>query len=452
MKNIFNFIKVSPDAPPITNQDEISRDYRYWRKRVLYTTTIGYSIFYLVRKGLSVALPVIRDEYSIDESDLGLILTIFGVTYGVSKFINGFIGDKTNPRYFMAIGLFGSAIINIFFGFSGALWAFALFWFLNGIFQGMGWAPCSRTLVQWFSAKERGVNFSICNTSVGIGAVLLFILNGYLIDTFCWQACFFVPAGIAILGSIFIAVQLRDRPQSLGLPPVEEYANDQPDIRETEKGKDVTYTHDALKYIFRNPMMWVLCLGNFFVYSVRYGIADWGVTFLKDAKGLEISKGVWLIAGYEGAGVAGMLLGGWVMDRFFKGFGGRTCALYMFLCTLSVLIFWQFPIKSIPVNILLFCMMGFFIYGPQCLVAVVAANMVPKKLGAAAIGITGLFGYLSTILSGWGLGTIKKHYGWDKGFLMLAVCAGLGAVVFLFLWRVGSHLPNELESEISCET
>ena len=436
MKNIFNFIKTAPDAPPITDQKEIRSSYRYWRVRILSTITIGYIGFYFVRKSLSMAMPEIEKEFGFKKADLGLMLTLIGLTYGLSKFVNGMAGDRSNPRYFMAIGLIASAVINVFFGFSSSLLAFAIFWLLNGWFQGMGWAPCSRSLVQWFSAEERGVKFSICNCAVVLGSFSVLFLNGYLIEHYHWSTCFFVPAAIAAGISVFILISLRDRPQSLGLPPVEQYTCVQPDIGDTEGRQGEPYLHILNQYVFKNPMMWVLCMGNFFVYVIRYSILDWGPTLLQQSKSLEPFDSGWVVGLNEIAGMGGMLLGGILMDKWFRGYGGKTCAIYMVFCTLAIVAFWQLPVEGALQNGLLLWPIGFFVYGPQCLVAVVAANMVPKNAAAAAVGLTGFFGYLSTSLSGWGLGKILDTFGWNGCYLMLLISGILGILMFLLLWNV----------------
>ena len=51
------------------------------------------------------------------------ILTLHGVIYGVSKFLNGFLADRANARVFMAVALFTSALLNVWFGFSSAVLA-----------------------------------------------------------------------------------------------------------------------------------------------------------------------------------------------------------------------------------------------------------------------------------------------------------------------------------------
>jgi OPA family glycerol-3-phosphate transporter-like MFS transporter/OPA family sugar phosphate sensor protein UhpC-like MFS transporter len=77
---------------------------------------------------------------------------------------------------------------------------------------------------------------------------------------------------------------------------------------------------------------------------------------------------------------------------------------------------------------------GFFIYGPQALVGIAVANLATKKAAATAVGLTGIFGYASGVLSGWGLGWLVEHYGWDKAFLGLLVVTAIGIALFIAAW------------------
>jgi OPA family glycerol-3-phosphate transporter-like MFS transporter/OPA family sugar phosphate sensor protein UhpC-like MFS transporter len=86
---------------------------------------------------------------------------------------------------------------------------------------------------------------------------------------------------------------------------------------------------------------------------------------------------------------------------------------------------------------------GFLIYGPQFLVGVMTADIVSKRAAATAIGLTGFFGYLSSLLSGWGLGHLVDTYGWDSGFLMLIASALAAAICFAFCWNAGATEDEE---------
>jgi sugar phosphate permease len=112
--------------------------------------------------------------------------------------------------------------------------------------------------------------------------------------------------------------------------------------------------------VFSNPYIWIIAVANFFVYTVRYGILDWGPTFLKQAKGLDLSQAGWMVAAFEVAGITGMLASGWLTDRVFRGRGTRTCLVYMALCVASLLLFWKLSSDSVVINTILLCAAGFF--------------------------------------------------------------------------------------------
>ena len=122
----------------------------------------------------------------------------------------------------MPLGLICSAAMTFFLGLSGTVITFGLFWMFHGYFQGMGFPPCARSITHWFSPKERAPWLSVWNTSYSIGAAFVMILGGYL-AVVNWRLCFIVPAGIGVLGALFIMNRLRDTPPSLGLPPIEQF-------------------------------------------------------------------------------------------------------------------------------------------------------------------------------------------------------------------------------------
>jgi sugar phosphate permease len=424
----------APPAPVgVTGLDAIQRAYRSWRFRVLFASIIGYATFYLVRKNLPIAMPLMQADLHISKSDLGLFLTLHGVLYGVSKFANGFLGDRCNARALMVVGLAASAVMNLFFGFASAVATLGIVWMLNGWFQGMGFPPCARLLTHWFTPKQLPIKMSIWNTSHCIGAVVILLLGGYLAPK-NWRLCFFVPAGISFAMVIFLWFTLPDTPPSVGLPEVEGTQTSAP-----QEGARGEFKQQLLEHVFRNRYIWLIAIANFFVYTLRYAVFDWGPTVLKEAKHIEIQHAAWMLAGFEVFGAIGALLGGWLTNRFFGGRPMRACVFFMVLAGVSILLFWKTAGESKALNTILLCSSGFFIYGPQCLVGIAAANLATKRAAATAVGLTGLFGYLSTVLSGWGLGTLVQHHGWDAGFAALLVIGAVGTLVFAAAWNAKAH-------------
>ena len=78
---------------------------------------------------------------------------------------------------------------------------------------------------------------------------------------------------------------------------------------------------------------------------------------------------------------------------------------------------------------------GFFIYGPQGLTGIIAANQATKDAAAMSNGFTGIMGYASTIVSGLGIAFIKEQFGWDAALAAIACFALAGMALFLLAWN-----------------
>jgi OPA family glycerol-3-phosphate transporter-like MFS transporter/OPA family sugar phosphate sensor protein UhpC-like MFS transporter len=418
-----------PAAAPITGPAAIRQNYRKWQRRVLFSTLIGYATFYFVRKNLSVAMPVMEHDLGLSKSALGLFLTLHGVLYGVSKFANGIFGDRCNARMFMVAGLVASAVMNVLFGLGSAVMTLGVVWMMNGWFQGMGFPPCARLMNHWFPPKEYATKMSIWNISHSLGAGVIVILCGFVLVPIHWRLCFFVPAAIALVCAFCLWFTLPDTPPSVGLPEVEGTRTELP------AGESLAQFRALLmEAVFRNKYIWLVSVTNFFVYILRYAVLDWGPTLLHEAKHLSIGNASLMVAAFEAAGVVGALLAGWLTDRLFGGRPMRAGLFYMVLAGLSILLFWKGAGESRLWNTVWLCAAGFFIYGPQCLIGIAAAKLATKRAAATAVGLTGLFGYLSTVLSGWGLGALVQWQGWDAGFAALLAVATIGALLTAAAW------------------
>lgn len=464
MASILAALKAQPDAAaePL-DPAEIDRRYRYWRFRILSASLVGYAIFYFVRTNISVALPVMQKDLGYSKAQLGIILTVGGVVYGVSKFFNGFLGDRSNPRYFMAIGLLLCAAMNVLFGLSSSLLFLAGFWFLNNWAQGMGFPPCARNMGYWFSPKERGTTFGIWHTGHTAGAALVAVLTGYIIKhTGEWRLCFFVPAGIAVAGALMLLWRLRDTPGSLGLPPVEVWKGEETpaqlaaELHQAQPAaatagaqgavleyappeREDSYLRVVIDNIFLNPFMWVISVANLLVYTLRYATLHWGPTYLQELKGMSTVTSAWLHSGNEIAGLVSALLAGVAADRLFRGRAGRVCVIAMAAMTGAVYLFWVTPAFQTWLLAGLYLVMGFMVYIPQMLIAAMAMNLGTKRAAAAAVGLTGIFGYASSIISGWGVGRIVDAGGWDGAFKLMLGCAVGTMALMALTWNVGAH-------------
>lgn len=443
----------------------IKKKYNYWQWKTLIVLMIGYALFYFVRKNFSIVMPALESELGLSKAKLGLFLTLNGVIYGVSRFVNGFFADRMSRKKMMAAGLFLSAVVNILIGLSpqmdglfnlldaegkattGLVVLIGSLWLINGYTQGMGYPPCGSLMAHWIKPSELATKQSIWNSSHSIGAGLVSVLCGTLIlqrfSYSAWQWCFFIPAILAIAGSVMLLLTLKDTPASVGLPDPEsmdENAPSKADVQvEDPSFTEKVYRRLVSKMVFRNPVIWILAITNFCVYVIRFTILDWGSTFLTQDRGLTIQAASTVVAASELAGgIVGTLIAGWATDRFFKSRSQRTCLIGLLGATLCFLLFWLTPKGMNGLAVTCIIMASFFVYMPQALIGIACSNQATKRVAASANGLAGIFGYASTTVSGLMFGYLAEHFGWNSVFEVAIVFGVIGVVLFAFIWNAPS--------------
>ena len=412
------------------------RSFRIAQNKFIVYSAIVYAFFYLTRKNLSMAMPGMMEEGVISTYAVGTMLSLHGILYGLSRFVNGFWADRLNGRVFMTIGLALSAVMNFCFGCTTLSVLFAVFWIVNGWTQGMGFPPCAKMLTHWIHPKELATKMSIWNTSHSFGAVMALGLCSLLLGLgYGWRWCFYVPAVMAGLVAVFCFFKVKETPAEAGVEELEIEG-----AAAADKGGSSVTTKDRMRLVFGNKVIWMVALSNFFVYIVRFGFLDWGPTFLKQYKGIPVSKGGLMIIAFEVAAIVGTIFAGWATDKWFKGRGVRTCVFCMLLTALCAFGFWFLP-QGAPIWKATALLMGagFFIYGPQALIGITVANQATKDAAAMANGFTGIMGYLSTLVSGIGIAFMKENFGWGAALFAIAATALMGMVILLFAWNAKAN-------------
>ncbi len=414
---------------------ERDRAYRQHRRSVFAGIFIGYAGYYLVRNNLALAIPDILAEYpQHSKADLGWALTGLSISYGISKFLMGSVSDRANPKIFLPIGLllscaimFASGIVKAIYA---SLWLVVVLQILNGWVQGMGWPPCGKSMVHWFSTRERGLVVSVWNAShnVGGGLVASFALLGVTMFG-DWGAKLYFNAAIAAVIAVVAFFLLRDTPSALGLPPVEEYKNDYPPAFNAAGERPFTYREIFFDHVLNNRYLWAIAVANAFVYFVRYGVVNWIPTYLQTAKGFSFSESSIAWALYEYAAIPGTVACGWVSDRVFKGRRAPATILFMSLTLVAVVVYWLNGEGPLWIDYAALIAIGFLIYGPIMIIGLHALDLVPKQAAGTAAGFTGFFGYVfGSAVAGTGVGWIADGWGWQGVFITMVACCVLTIV------------------------
>jgi MFS transporter, OPA family, glycerol-3-phosphate transporter len=436
----------APPAPIERLPDsEVRRLYPRYRWRIMESTFLGYGMFYLVRNNLSPVVKEMEGALHYDHSKIGDILAITAISYGLSKFLMGSVSDRSDTRKFMALALLLTACCNFAFGSVANYYMHLALWSLNGFVQGMGWPPCGRSMGHWFSESERGLTFSIWNTSHNVGGGIAGYFASWAVATYGgWQYAFYLPGALAAIGAVYLFIRLRDTPQSVGLPPIEEYRNDYPQGGDGQDSLERTLTAKELFFdkVLTNKFVWLLAIANFFAYITRYSMLDWGPTYLREMKGATLQQGGLAVLVNQFGGIPSTILLGWVSD-LVGGRRGMIAALCMIPIFVSFAVIMFTPEGYLWLDMTMLALIGFFIYPVINLIVIAALDVVSKKAIGTAAGFIGLFGYIGRTVQAKGFGWTADHYtklygqetAWDIIFYAILASALISGVLLAMTWN-----------------
>ncbi len=428
-------------------------NYEFWRLRIFGITWLAYAGFYLTRASFAVAkIGILEDpNVSLTTENMGVIDGLYLTAYAVGQFVWGMLGDKVGTRKIVLLGLTGSIIAGFAMGVSSIMLAFGVFALLQGLSQSTGWAPLAKNITNWFSLKERGVvmGWWATNYTIGglIGAPFAGLMAVYFVD---WRFAFFIPAIVlAVIMILFFLLQ-KNRPQDMGLPPIEDYHKEEPASKEVSNDEIISEPEEgswkSIIEVIKNPMVLRLGAVYFFIKPTRYAILFWGPLYISESLGTGMAESAFVNAAFFLAGPFSVLAAGYASDKIFQSRRMPYCVISMF--ALAILLFFFNDLASVQSSLVsagLLFSVGFLIYGPDSLVSATAAVDFGTRKGAStASGVINGMGSIGAIAGGTIPGFFKDSWGWDGVFMFLSVSVLIAGLLMISKWNA---LPGKTKKD-----
>ena len=439
------------DASTMTN-DEIVSAWKSWQVRTFVTIWITYGSFYLCRANMSFALPGLSAEFGFSKTLLGLLGTALFIMYSLGQFVNGQLGDKFGARKLVFTGMIVSALLNIVFSFSTAFAFMLIVWGLNGYFQAMGWSPQVKTMANWFTVAQRGKWMGLMGSCYQVGNAYSWLLASILAASFGWRVVFWVPAILFLISSIHFVLRLRNAPEEVGLPPIEQLRKIQAGevISKEEEGKEPGAAavssvkedvhlgfKETIRICVTNPRIWAVSAAFLCLDIIRYGFFYWAPVYLIEAQGAAITTAGLKLAVLPLAGSAGAIVTGWATGRFFQNRRAPVIAICLFVLAFFSWLFYTAPPGAWFWSLICLAVIGFCTYGPHVLlVGHAAQDFAGRKAAASAAGFIDGWGYVGAAMTGVFTGWLVENYGWGAGFWYWIIAAIVAGVIMVFLWTV----------------
>jgi sugar phosphate permease len=389
-----------------------------WRYRIFASTWLCYAGFYFCRKPFYIAKSTLGKELSFDATMLGVIGSVYLVAYTIGQFAAGALGNRLGPRVLLLTGMAISIGANLGFGLSNTYWNFLALMALNGLVQATGWSGGVGTMANWYRRRERGTVMGLWATNFQVGGVLANTLAAWVLGQYGFRYSFVTGAAVLTAVWVFFIFNQRNRPADLGLPDV-----DDPEEVKADAGK---------KGWPRQAMLNVFLVGvfYFFVKFIRYSLWSWAPFFLERNFGLKGNDAGYLSTAFDLAGVAGVVVTGFLSDKVFRSRRAGVSLLMMLAMFVACILLYVAGGSSVVVFGICLALVGFTLYGPDALMSGAGAMDIGSRRGAVlAAGIINGMGSVGSVVQELFIGRMYDQSGGNLGPIFLLLLGASAAAV-----------------------
>ncbi len=404
-------------------------------------TWITYAGFYLCRKNLSIALPLLAGASALGSVQLANIVFGYSLLYAVGQFAFGFLSDRIGPKRVVGAGLLIIVASNVAMGVHASFMWLMIFACLNGVGQSTGWSGLVKTMANWFCYENRGVVMAWWGTNYVLGGFLATAFATWAVSPSApmsqlgWVRGFLFPALLlAVVVPIFF-LAVSDTPHSA--EGSDSYQKSSQVIPEGH----TSWTD--LQMLLLKPSLWTIGMSYFFLQLCRYALMFWLPYYMVRQLHYGVQAAGYLSSLYELIGVGGALLAGYISDRFNQSRRAPVSAVMLGL--LALVMFFQpaFAHAKLVGMAVAISLAGFLSYGPDTLLSGAAAQDVGETRAAAtSSGLIDGIGHLGALASPYLVVLVSERYGWDRLFLIFAGTALLAGLILLPLWNLTGANPD----------
>ena len=378
-------------------------------------------INYLDRQTLSVAAPVLREQFHMSNVDYSRVVFAFLLAYTIMNGVSGPLIDKLGTRLGYALCIAWWSVAAVLHAFARGAISLGACRFLLGMGEAGNWPGGVKVVAEWFPTRERAMASGIFNSGSSVGAILAPPVVAFILLTLGWRAAF---VGVGAVGFIWL----------LFWWPI--YRTPY-----VEAGGQVACAVPALE-LLRVRFVWAFLLAKIFMDPVWYFYIFWFPEYLKNARHFDmaaIGKYAWIPFVVAGLGnFAGGGLSAWLLRRGVSVTVARKGSVTFF----AVLMMSAIPAVLVhdawlSIALVSVAMMGY----TGCLANMLAMpgdvfpqNAVASVYGLASMG-SGFGGMLFTLITGW----VVDHYSYTPVFIGFGLVPLICALV---MWTLMGPLRD----------
>jgi len=350
----------------------------------------AFMVVFFHRFAAAVVKDDLTGDFALSAASFGTMASMYFYAYMIMQIPVGFLADSLGARITVSLGMFLAGAGSILFGVAPtALWLF-IGRFIVGIGVSTVFVSIMKVQSQWFREREFAT-ISGATTLVGnAGGIISQGPLAFLISIVSWRLGFVGIGFFTLFIAVLCAIYIRNRPQDMGLPPLNEREIAVASLLPVEFSpwtglKEVL----AAKGILSAMSFYLFNQAGFFAL-----VGTWGIPWLVNVYALSVqdasSYSVYLILGI----MAGGFLTGWVSDRLGRRKMPMIASALLHVLLWGVLVFWGSGKPPLSFVKILFFLLG--VSNTAFVLAwSVAKELTPRNYTGLAISVLNAAGFLS---------------------------------------------------------
>ena len=369
-------------------------------------------INYLDRQTLSVAAPVLREQFHMSNVEYSRVIFGFMLAYTIMNGASGAIIDRLGTRLGYALCMLWWSAAAVLHALARGAWSLGFFRFLLGMGEAGNWPAAIKVVAEWFPESERALACGLFNSGSSVGAILAPPVVAFLLIRFGWPSAFLA---VGIAGFLWLAFwwPVYRTPEHAG------------HLAKKEMPVPV-WT------LFRTRFVWSFTLAKIFMDPVWYFYIFWFPEYLKRARHFDLAQiGEFAWIPFAVAGL-GNLAGGWLCGVLLRRGWSVTAARKTTVTFFAILMTSAIPAVltadvRLSIGFVSLAMLGYT--GSLANMLSMPADVFPNHAVASVYGLAsmgaGFGGMVFTLVTGW----VVDHYSYTPVFigfgLLPLVCAFL---------------------------
>jgi len=358
--------------------------------RILPVVFLAYTISFLDRVNIGMAMPSMAADLHLSPSQQGFVGGVFFWGYMPCFLACGWLSLRFGAKRVVMTSLLAWGLLSMATGLAGSFHQLVALRFLLGVAEGPLWTALLMLLSQWFVKSERGRAIGLWNLSMPVGAILSGPLSGFVLQYSNWHWMFVVGGLPAWIWAIVWWRSIpADRDRAAWLPHDERRRLDAALAQEGAELAAARVKPDW-RGMLREPSVWLLLGATCFNNMMFYGFSLWLPTVLKTATGMNIASIGLLNAIPYVASSIGVV----VCTRSSDLRKERRLHAAIPMIAGGILLFIGSRIDGVVMKMGVFVLVGFVMYMTLPLISTMVTDFFPTRMAMPASATVGSFGNL----------------------------------------------------------